>query len=248
VVCITAAIALQEAVTFELAQIVAELVQTVSLVGQVEGGQDGVVNLLRGPTTDGVAAVEQDLQEPNDARIFDPDTGVTNRANGDGEGHALQQREVDMDVEPLRLTRSETIRDGHALLPNGAEVVQAFLQAEVGEVVGADFIAQEGEELLVLLEKGVLEVGAKDMVAVLDLIDDGGQFAFHLACQPHAEDLADPVGGQPPQSEFAGALEDLVDGEVTLEDKVAAVFDLSDGVEARQVHLLPLFGGKLRPQ
>jgi hypothetical protein len=156
------------------------LVQTVSLVGQVEGGKDGLVNLLSRPTTDAVAAVEQDLQEPDDARIVDLDAGVTNRANGDREGDALQQREVDMDVEPLRLARGETVRDDHELLPNGAEVIQAFLQAEVGEVVGADFIAQEGEELLVLLEEGVLEVGAKDMVAVLDLIDDGGQFAFSL--------------------------------------------------------------------
>jgi hypothetical protein len=41
-----------------------------------------------------------------------------------------------MDVEPLRLARGETVRDDHELLPNGAEVVQAFLQAEVGEVVG----------------------------------------------------------------------------------------------------------------
>ena len=94
----------------------------------------------------------------------------------------------------------------------------------------------------------MLAVGAKDMVAVLDLIDDRGQFAFGLAAQPHAEDLADLVGGQSPESEFAGTLEDFVDGEVPLEDEVAAVFDLGDGVESRQIHLLPLLGGKLWPQ
>jgi hypothetical protein len=144
------------------------LVQTVSLVGQVEGGQNDLVNLLSRPTADGVAAVEQDLQEPDDARIVDLDAGITNRAHGDGEGDALHQREVDMDVEPLRLRRGKAVRDDHELLPHGAEMVQAFLQAEVGEVVGPDFIAQKGEELFVLLEKGVLAVGAKDMVAVLD--------------------------------------------------------------------------------
>jgi hypothetical protein len=83
---------------------------------------------------------------------------------------------------------------------------------------------------------------------LLDLIDDGGQFAFRPAAQPHTEDLADPVGGQSPEPEFAGALEDFVDGEVPLEDEVAAVFDLGDGVEPREIHLLPLFGGKLGPQ
>ena len=85
------------------------------------------------------------------------------------------------------------------------------------------------------------------VVAVLDLIDDGSQFAFRLAAQPHAEDLADLVGGQSPESEFAGALEDFVDGKVPLEDEVAAVFDLGDGVKPRQIHLLPLFGGNFGP-
>src|SRR5690242_18050202 len=55
-----------------------------------------------------------------------------------------------------------------------------FFRPKSERLFGADFIAQEGEELLVLLEEGVLEVGAKDMVAVLDLVDDGGQFAFQL--------------------------------------------------------------------
>jgi hypothetical protein len=58
-----------------------------------------------------------------DARIVDLDAGITNRAKGDGEGDALHQREVDMDVEPLRLRRGETVRDDHELLPHGAEVV-----------------------------------------------------------------------------------------------------------------------------
>src|SRR5437899_3872937 len=50
------------------------------------------------------------------------------------------------------------------------------------------------------------------------------------------------------QDEFAAALEQLVDGEVALEDEVAAVLDLRDGIEARQVDLLSLLGGELRAQ
>ena len=73
-------------------------------------------------------------------RIMELDAGIADCADGDGEGETLQQREVDMDVEPLRLRRGETVCDDRELLPHGAEVVQAFLQAEVGEVVGADFI------------------------------------------------------------------------------------------------------------
>ena len=56
-------------------------------------------------------------------------------------------------------------------------MVEALLEAEVGEVVGTQFVAQERRELLVLLEEGVLEVGPVDMMAVLDPIDEGGELA-----------------------------------------------------------------------
>ncbi len=69
-------------------------------------------------------------------------------------------------------------------------------------------------------------------MAVLDAIDDGGQLAAHPAVQAGAEDLSDLVCGQPPQAELAAALEQLVDGEVALEDEVAAILDLGDRVEA----------------
>src|SRR2546430_14891767 len=86
------------------------------------------------------------------------------------------------------------------------------------------------------------------MMAMLDLIDDGGELAAHPAMQTGAEDRGNLVGGEPPQAEFAAALEQLVDGQVALEDEVAAVLDLRDGIEARQVDLLSLLGGELRPQ
>src|SRR5467141_4166365 len=79
---------------------------------------------------------------------------------------------------------------------------KSALKTEVGEVVGDQFVAQEGGELFVLLEEGVLEVGAEDMMAMLDAIDDGGQLAAHPAVQASAEDLGDLVAGQPPQAEF----------------------------------------------
>src|SRR5262249_4871715 len=85
-------------------------------------------------------------------------------------------------------------------------------------------------------------------LTVLDLVDDGGKLAAHSAVQPLAEDLRDLVRRQPPQPELAASLEQLVDREVALEDEVATVFDLGDRVEARQIDLLALFLGELRPQ
>ena len=97
-------------------------------------------------------------------------------------------------------------------------------------------------------EQGVFEVHAKDVMAMVDLFDDGGEFPAQLLGEPHAEDLADAIGGDAPQADFATALEDFVDGEVALEDEVAAVLDLGDGIETREGHLGAFFFGKLRPQ
>jgi hypothetical protein len=98
-------------------------------------------------------------------------------------------------------------------------MVQPFLETEIGEVVGAQFVAQESREFLILFEEGALEVGAENMMAMLDLIDDGGELAAVPAMQAGAEDRGNFVGGEPPQAEFTTSLEQLVDGKVALENK-----------------------------
>jgi hypothetical protein len=50
-------------------------------------------------------------------------------------------------------------------------------ETKVVEVVGAELIAQERCELFILLQEGMLEVGAEDVMAMLDLIDNGGELA-----------------------------------------------------------------------
>ena len=45
---VSGSIPLQQTVAFELAQVVAQLVETVALVREVEGGEDGLVDLLGG--------------------------------------------------------------------------------------------------------------------------------------------------------------------------------------------------------
>lgn len=63
------------------------------------------------------------------------DAGVVDRADGDGQGEALQKREVHVDVQPLRLESGETIRDRQALGAYGLQVVEPFVEAKVAEVV-----------------------------------------------------------------------------------------------------------------
>jgi hypothetical protein len=56
-------------------------------------------------------------------------------------------------------------------------------------------------------------------------IVDRAQLAHHPLCNAASEDLGNLVGGQPPQTYFTTALENLVDGEMAFEDEVAAIFD-----------------------
>ena len=70
------------------------------------------------------------------ARIMELDAGIADCADGDGEGgETLQQREVDMDVEPFRLEAGEAICDGLEPLAHGVEMIQSLPELKVGEVV-----------------------------------------------------------------------------------------------------------------
>src|ERR1700704_2075085 len=123
-----------------------------------------------------------------------------------------------------------------------------FLRRKSARLLETSSLRKKVENFSYCFEEGVLEVGAEDMMAMLDAIDDGGQLAAHPAVQASAEDLGDLVAGQPPQAEFAAAFEEFVDGKVALEDEVAAILDLGDRVKAREIELLALLGGERRAQ
>src|ERR1700740_3517574 len=139
------------------------------------------MDLLGRPAADVCAAVQEDLHEADDERLMDLDAGIAPRAFGDRQREALQQRKVHVNVEALGWVGGEAAGDGLERLPDRLEIFQALLETEVPDVVGAELIAQERCELLVLLQERVLEVGAIDMVAVLDLLDDGCELAGDLA-------------------------------------------------------------------
>ena len=154
-----------------------------------------MVDLFGGPSADVSATVQEDFEETDDARIVDLDAGVANRADGDWDGEALQEREVDVDIEPLRLEAGEAAGDGLEPLADGIEMIQSLPELEISEIVGDQLVAQQGGELFVLFEEGVFEVGAEDMVTVLDAVDDGGELATHPAVEACAEYFGDLVGG-----------------------------------------------------
>src|SRR5258705_990332 len=119
-----------------------------------------------------------------------------------------------MHVQALSLEGGKAVGHRQKLLAHGGQVVQALLQAEVGQIVRADLIAQEGGELLVLFDKSVFPVGAEDMMPVLNLFYGGVELALQLFVDAAAEDLRDLVGRQTPEPDLATALEDVLNGEV----------------------------------
>ena len=120
---------------FEFAQVVAKLVKTVGFFRKVEALENDLMNVLGGPAAEVIATMQKNLQEPDGAGLMDLDTRITDRACDDRQGHALQQREVHVDVQPLGLKSGETIRDRQELVAHGVQVFQAFPEAKVAEVI-----------------------------------------------------------------------------------------------------------------
>jgi hypothetical protein len=59
--------------------------------------------------------MQQDFEQADDAGFVDFDAGITHRADSDRQGDPLQQGEVNMNVEPLRLEAGEAACDGMCL-------------------------------------------------------------------------------------------------------------------------------------
>ena len=92
-----------------------------------------MVDLLGGTAAKLSAAVREDFEEADDACVVDFDPGISDRADSDREGEALQQREVNMNVEPLCLEGSKAPGDGLEALADRVEMVQSLLEAEIGQ-------------------------------------------------------------------------------------------------------------------
>jgi hypothetical protein len=64
---VACSIPLQQAVSLELAQIVAQLVQAIAFLREPEGGEHGLMDLLSRQPPTCVPAVQEDLHQPDEA-------------------------------------------------------------------------------------------------------------------------------------------------------------------------------------
>lgn len=206
VVAIGAPLALDQAVGFEFAHVVAQLGRAVCLRGQVVAVEDEAEQIARGETAGLDAGVQQRFHEPAHARIVDFDAGHGGSALLDGLGQFGEQVVIDVDIERGGLGVGEAVQHAAESLADGAELDERLFQGEVLEVVRTDFLAQEGSQFLVLLDEGVFEVGAQHGEAMLQVFQARLQFAPVAARQARPEDARDDIGGKARQGQFARAL------------------------------------------
>ena len=102
-VAVLATDALDQSVAFHFAQVVAQLSQGVLLGAQSEGLQKGLINLARTPAGERRPAMQEHFHQAEDAGIVNLDAGDSALPPGEGKGQALEEGEVDRDVEGLGL-------------------------------------------------------------------------------------------------------------------------------------------------
>jgi len=122
----------------EFAQVVTELGEGVLVGAELVGVVDGLMDLARAPSAELGAAVEEDFHEAQHAGVVDLNAGDLGVSGGDGESQALEQREVDVDIQGLGLELSETVGDDSQSMTDGGQIVQGFVEAEILQVVAED--------------------------------------------------------------------------------------------------------------
>jgi len=168
------AVTLEEPVAPQFAQVVAELVEAVAAVGEVEGGEQGVVDVLGGPAADVTATMQEHFEQADDTGVVDLDAGIADRTDGDRQGEALQQREVNKDLGDLV--------GGQPPQPEFAAAFEEFvdgkvaLEDEVAAILDlGDRVKARKTELLALLGG---ELRSQDQGPVVEPLADDARAQF----------------------------------------------------------------------
>jgi hypothetical protein len=194
--------------------------------GDPKGVVHGGVQLGGAPAGELRSAMQQDLHQAQHARVVDLDARHRGASGGDRLGEALEQREVDMHIEEVRLDARQAIGHGDQLLAKRRQLLQSLVQAEILEPVDANLDPQERAELLVGARHEALAVDAEDVMAMVEFLQHRVQVAAEPPVLAYAEDLGDDVGCQPEHPQLTGALEDLVDRKMTAEHEIPTVLHL----------------------
>lgn len=153
-------IALNQAMSFHLPQVIAELGKRIGRGFEIKGFKKSLVEITGSPSGDTGAGMDEHLHEADQAGMVDFDPCDFGMAGNNREGQTLEQREIHMDLEGLRLKGGETVSDGKEMGTYRCQMLDSFFKEEVLEVIATEFDSQEGLEFFILFDKGMFEVGA----------------------------------------------------------------------------------------
>ena len=153
-------VSLKQPMGFQFAYVIAELRKRIGLGLEVEGFEKGLMEMRGSPGGDGGTGVDKDLHQADQASVMDFDSGDLGLAGDDGESQTLEEREIDMDLESLRLKRGEAVRDGEEFCADGGQMLNSLFKQEIFQVIATDFDPQEGEKFFILFDEGMFEVRA----------------------------------------------------------------------------------------
>jgi hypothetical protein len=248
VIGVVMAIAHDQSSGFHLSEIIPELCDRVVVCRESVGCEDPLVKRDGREAPDLVGGMEKDFHEAHHAGILDLDAGYAGLAGDNRESASLEQGKIGVDVEHGYLKAGEAVIHRMEGLFDLRQMVQRLFEVEVRKVVAARFYTKEGPELLILFDKSMLAICPEYVMALLDAIEGRMELAVEASRKAVPEELGDCIGGNRGEGEFAGALEQAVDGEVTVEDNIAAPLDLGDEVVPVKAHEGRFSPGKLWPE
>ena len=97
---------------FELAEVVTELGEGVVFGGELEGGEDGLMDWSGAPSAELGTTVQQDFHQAEHAGVLDFDAGDFAVSRRDGKSQTLEEGEVDMGIQGLGLELSKMVGNG----------------------------------------------------------------------------------------------------------------------------------------
>ena len=83
---------------------------------------------------------------------------------------------------------------------------------------------------------------------MIHLIEHYLRLALRSFCDPPAEDVGDPIRGDPGKTKITGSLEDRMDRMVAFENDVLGMLNLADEVVATKVHAVTFVTAAQAPQ
>ena len=111
-IAIVLEIPLNQAMSFHLTQIIAELRRRIGKGLEIKGFKKNLMEITGSPSGDAGAGMNEHFHEADQAGIVDLDPCDFGMTRNDGESDPLEQREIDVDLKGLALKRGEAVDDG----------------------------------------------------------------------------------------------------------------------------------------